>query len=662
MDFNFAPQKKLILKTEIQEFAKGKIHLKEEKVLSGYIKNINGNFHFKEKVDDIEIKVISGRQIDCVIVGQDSTKIVYSAYVKGKMTKRKYSILSNMNYGDFTFGEQIVNKSDGKVEELFFYKEKNDNFWSTYNTAVLEDIFVSDSIYTPIELTLLKQKNRNYTKGIITYNNDKKDTVFYHISNKKIVYKKLLTSEFETELIPQNFKALASIQDSIFTVKSIVENGKVIRKPLVLAYKYKVNDLHEYAQNIGVVRPQNYIFNKRLGLWEAVEQYEKVDEYTTFSYHTRSTFWSRMIKSLMTYQLEDRAITNNEADTFHGQLSTFELRNNRNLLTANKVHRFFKLKRYYDSYRNNQPFYFTKTWHPTSEKTNYKGLVTTFNDRYFTITYYQNNNKIAEINYGASLDQLYTKTRTSSFYANNQLIAQYQYDLRGNVMRYNVFYPGTNTVFYSYHIVEMMLERYQKNFYYPTFDAFNEANGNPIKFVNQRFELKDPYTQNKTSVQFSYEKLIFMSRMENNQQIYSYTDQIQELDFSPIQKIIDKHISENVPALQESIDHNCNGHYFLSMILDEKGKFEKIDIIGSVNKDVDQMVEELTAIIQKKVRLTPYLIHQEPVKVELIIPLVTVLKNKYTQHNYSVARPDMNYVYEQKEPADLSEYIEFEEF
>ncbi|MBD0404321.1 hypothetical protein [Flammeovirga sp. EKP202] len=660
MDFNFAPKKKLILKTEIQDFAKGKIRLKDESVLSGYIKNINGNFHFKKNVDDIEVNVISGRQINSVTIGQDSTKIVYSAYVKGKMTKRKYSILSSMNYGNFAFGEQIVNRS-GRIEELFFYKEKTDNYWSTYNTAVLEDIFINDSIYSATNLTLLKQKNYNYTKGILTYNSGKQDTVFYYISNKSIKYKKLLTTEFETELIPYNFKTLVSVQDSIFTVKSILEKGKVTQKPLVLGYKCKVDHLHEYAQSIGVTRPQNFVFNKKQGLWETINQYQEVNEKTVFSYHQRSTFWGRMIKNLTTHQLEDRAITNADDSVFHGQLSTFELRNNRNQFNADKIHRFFKLKNYYDSYTNSKPFYFTKTWHPTSEKTSYKGKVTAFNNRYFTITYYQNNEKIAVINYGSNLDQLYTKIGTSSFYSNKQLIAQYKYDLKGNVMSYNIFYPGSSKIFYSYHIVEMMIERYHKNFYYPTFDALNDANGNPVEFENQRFSIADPYTKNETDIQFSYEKLIFLSRVENNQRIYSYTDQIQELDFSPIQRIIDKYMIENSSLVQESIDKNCNGHYFLSMILNEKGKFDKIEIIGSVNKDVDQVVKNLTEIIQKKGKLTPYMIHIDPVKVELIIPLITELKNQYTLHNHSVARPDMNYVYEQKAPADVSEYIEFEE-
>ncbi|NME72274.1 hypothetical protein [Flammeovirga aprica] len=661
-DFNFSPKKKLVLKTDVQEFAKGKIRLKDEKIISGYIKNINGNFHFKEKIDDLEVSVINGRQINSVTIGEDSTKIVYSAYVQGKMTKRRYSIVSTMNHGDFAFGEQIANRSDGKKEELFFYKKDTDNYWSTYNTAALEDVFISDSIYSPSEITLLNQKRLNFTKGIITYNNGKVDTVFYHISNKKIEYKKRLDSEYITALIPQNFKTLVSVQDSIFTVKSIIEKGKVVKKPLVLSYKFKVNNLDEYAQNIGVTRPRNYIYNTEHELWEAVNQYKELNDNAVFSYHKRSTFLGRMIKGLMTYQVEDKAITNANPSAFHGQLSNLELRREKGQFTADKMHRFFKMKGYYDSYTKNQPFYFTKTWHPTSKRTGYKGLITAFNNRFFTIAYYQDNKKIAEINYGSNLEELYIKTGTSSFYSNGKLVAQYQYDLKGNVMSYNVFYPGTDQIFYSYHIVEMLIERYNKNFYYPNFDVFNETNGTPIEFENQGFSIKDPYTQSETYIQFSYEKLIFLSRMDNGQKIYSYTDQIQELDFSPIQKIIDKYVMENAPALQESIDNNCNGHYFLSMILNEKGRFDKIEIIGSVNKDVDEAVKNLTALIQKKVKLTPYMIHQEPVKTELIIPLVTDLKNEYTVHSNSVARPDMNYAYEHKDPADISEYIEYEEF
>ncbi|MEM1134457.1 MAG: hypothetical protein AAGI07_01365 [Bacteroidota bacterium] len=281
-----------------------------------------------------------------------------------------------------------------------------------------------------------------------------------------------------------------------------------------------------------------------------------------------------------------------------------------------------KTNEYFEKYQANEPIYFDKNWQETTEKEKavYRGDIENLVDSVWTISYYQGDTKLYSGNYTAFLPSRFYDTFTA-YYPDGtpRKITLYKANKPRQVTTY---FPNGN-VHYQYEVFKSIQT---PGIVHKNFKIVNTPEGNNL-LTSKPFEehFIDETTGREIINFFKLEQLKYSYHIQNGEKIYQANDaalipRINKLNtrLSRFKNLMNDIFFDNFDDIQGTI--------ILLVTVDEKGYVSSCKRLNALNQKVDSMTDEflrtnIHPVDNKSAKLGKYLVNDEPVKYEMVVPL-----------------------------------------
>ncbi|MBD0401824.1 hypothetical protein [Flammeovirga sp. EKP202] len=565
--FNQNYSNKLIISNSLYGYNWGKIYLKDGTVQDGLLKVNKVSVSFKPNtLEYTEAKTYKVKNIEKVVVGTDLFLKAKNIQVRNKIVKEalvKYLFA----FDGIEYGEYYHTKSNNNIYEIY-WREIGSEQWNRLdyeNKLLLDHTFGYDSLSaSAVKSFNVSSKQKEFQRGIITFKTNETIPVYFRSQGKKIFYKESITNIIEEELEPTSLKYLTTEKDSIIIIDSysyIVESVKYNKKGKFYARFLMSNDTLTFVQTLGN-SPQTLQSSKGENEWMKITEYN-----ADYLENNPQKTYSR--KKNIDYTL------------LHETNSIKELLN------------YILIRRFKSLYLSQEKTFYNKSWVSlTKEETNYYSKVTAFNDTFYEMSYFIEDNLIAKINYKHDIKNAFDKTGDYSLYQNGKLSCNSKYDLQEEKYFIDIFYPNSDQLFYSYSFEK---NTDTKPVYHYT--QMYRENGEEVSLEGE-VEFFDAIQEKTLYNVYEENKLITSYFKEGESKYYYITDTTAKIDLLKTNlAFMDEFDASKV---QTSFQENYIGTTFLVADVDKKGEISRISIEGSLHSDFDQEIKRVMKVLFQK--------------------------------------------------------------